>query len=354
MPVDPLVLGADLGGTSTRVLVARLDGTPVGRGTAGGGNPVSRPRGAARELGRALASALAGLDPARVVSAVAGTAGSGLLPDGRPRPLFARVWAEAVPGCAPHHRSDLEVAFASGTPAPHGTVLVAGTGATAGVIRDHGLVRSFDGHGWLLGDDGSGFWLGREALRATLRSLDARQPPGPLGRAVVAALLGDGGSLPPGRDTTGATGATLRDDRFKAAYTTAHDTAYDTARESLIAAAYAQPPVELARLSHAVASASAAGDGEAAELVGRAVELLAATAERADAAGADAAAPLVLAGGVAGTDSPVGRGLRERLAGRRPRTARDGVGGAAWLALHALDPALATEAAHTLLTRPEP
>lgn len=339
LSVDPLVLGADLGGTSTRVLVARLDGTPVGRGTAGGGNPVSRPRGAARELGRALASALAGLDPARVVSAVAGTAGSGLLPDGRPRPLFARVWADAVPGCPPDHRSDLEVAFASGTPAPHGTVLVAGTGATAGAIRDHRLVRSFDGHGWLLGDDGSGFWLGREALRATLRSLDARQPPGALGRAVVSALLGDGGSLPPGRDTTG-------DNRFEGSY--------EATRESLIAAAYAQPPVELARLSYAVASACAAGDRDAAELVGRAVELLAATAELADAAGTDAAAPLVLAGGVAGTDSPVGRGLRGRLAGRRPRTARDGVGGAAWLALHALDPALATEAAHTLLTRPEP
>ena len=77
---------------------------------------------------------------------------------------FAEVWADAGLTCDPGYRSDLEVAFAAGTPEPDGTVLVAGTGATAGAVTGHRLTRTADGHGWLLGDDGSGFWLGREAV----------------------------------------------------------------------------------------------------------------------------------------------------------------------------------------------
>jgi hypothetical protein len=61
---------------------------------------------------------------------------------------------------------------------------------------------------------------------------------------------------------------------------------------------------------------------------------------------------MVLAGSVAGESSPVGRLIRETIhqdfAGD-VLTARDGVGGATWLALGALDPAFATRANHTRL-----
>jgi glucosamine kinase len=49
-----LVLGGDLGGTSTRVLVVGTDGRERGRSTAAAGNPVSHPAGAA-EAGAATA-----------------------------------------------------------------------------------------------------------------------------------------------------------------------------------------------------------------------------------------------------------------------------------------------------------
>ena len=48
---------------------------------------------------------------------------------------------------------------------------MAGTGAVAGRIVGGELRERRDGWGWLLGDEGSGFWLGREAVRATLTRL---------------------------------------------------------------------------------------------------------------------------------------------------------------------------------------
>ena len=66
MPTESLVLGGDLGGTSTRILVAGSDGQECGRGTAGAGNPFSHPAGAAEALGAALRAALTGVDPGRL------------------------------------------------------------------------------------------------------------------------------------------------------------------------------------------------------------------------------------------------------------------------------------------------
>ena len=82
--------------------------------------------------------------------------------------------------------SDLAVAFSSATPAPEGYVLVAGTGAVAGRLVAGELLERRDGWGWLLGDEGSGFWLGREAVRATLARLQSgTKPLGPLAEAVI-------------------------------------------------------------------------------------------------------------------------------------------------------------------------
>ena len=65
-------------------------------------------------------------------------------------------------------------------------MLVAGTGAVAGRIVAGELRERRDGWGWLLGDEGSGFWLGREAVRATLTRLQTgTEPLGPLAEAVI-------------------------------------------------------------------------------------------------------------------------------------------------------------------------
>jgi N-acetylglucosamine kinase-like BadF-type ATPase len=99
-----------------------------------------------------------------------------------------------------------------------------------------------------------------------------------------------------------------------------------------------------------VTAAYRAGDPQAQTIVERAAAALVATLalirDPAD------STPIVLAGSLAGDASPVGAELRTLLAARftgLALPARTGVGGAAWLALAALDPALATRETHARL-----
>ncbi|GAA3125895.1 N-acetylglucosamine kinase-like BadF-type ATPase [Kribbella aluminosa] len=320
---DELVLGGDLGGTSTRIVIADSEGNVVGRGAAAGGNPTSHPASAAANFGQALHAALTGLDAAAVKSAVVGMAGGVALQRPEVAAQFEAAWTGAGLRSAPQYIGDLEVAFASGTPEPDGTVLIAGTGSNVGLVRNHQLQRTAGGHGWLLGDDGSGFWLGREAVRSVLESLDLREPLGLLGQSVVQAIL-------PGRDEHAA----------------AQREGYDALRDQLVMTVNSRPPVMLAELAPTVITAYAQHDKTAQMLVKRAAELLTETAARLKTA--SDIGPMVLAGSVAGESSPVGQLIREYFAGD-VRTARDGVGGATWLALGALDTALATPQTHARL-----
>jgi glucosamine kinase len=317
---DFLALGGDLGGTSTRIVVVGSDGREHGRGVTGGGNPTTDPAGAAAAFGEALRAALSGVDGAQVKASVVGVAGGSALRTPTVATYFDRVWTEAGLTCDPGYVPDLEVAFASGTPEADGAVLVAGTGAAAGSLIDRRLTRTADGHGWLLGDDGSGFWLGREAVRTTLQTLDAGTPPGPLVESVLRELDADR----PGRDGQ-------------------HD--------RVIQVVNSRPGVQLSALAPLVTAAYRAGDPEAHSIVERAAAALLATlALIRDPA---ESTPIVLAGSLAGDASPVGAELRTLLAARFTGAvlpARNGVGGAAWLALAALDPALATSETHTRLT----
>jgi glucosamine kinase len=330
MRTESLVLGGDLGGTSTRVLVVGTDGRVRGRSTAAAGNPVSHPDGAAAAFGDALRVALAAVDPVRVEASVIGVAGVSALRTASVAARFGRVWADAGLRCDPGYAADLEVAFAAGTPEPDGSVLVAGTGATAGAVTDRRLTRTADGHGWLLGDDGSGFWLGREAVRATLRALDAREPPGRLASAVLRELgaTGTADQVPPARARRGT----------------------ERQRDRVIEAVHSRPGVQLSALAPLVSAAYRDGDPQARSIVDRAAAALLATLGRIR----DPAetTPIVLAGSLTGDTSPVGSTLRRVLPARFAgivRPARSGVAGAAWLALASLDPMLATREAHARL-----
>jgi len=330
MRTESLVLGGDLGGTSTRILVVGTDGREHGRSTAGGGNPISHPAGAAAALGDALRTALAGVDPGRVKASVIGVAGRLALRTPLVAAQFGQAWADAGLTCDPGYVSDLEVAFAAGTPEPDGTVLVAGTGATAGAVTDHRLTRTADGYGWLLGDDGSGFWLGREAVRAALHTLDAGEPPGHL----VGSLLRE---LDEAETVDKVPSAQAR-------------RGIDRRRDRVIQAVNSRPGVQLSALAPLVTAAYRYGDPKARSIVERAAAALLATLSRIRDQGETT--PIVLAGSLTTDTSPVGTTLRTLLSARFAgpvRPARTGVGGAAWLALAALDPALATRDAHDRL-----
>jgi len=176
-----------------------------------------------------------------------------------------------------------------------------------------------DGHGWLLGDDGSAVWLGREAARAALSALDGRGPATALTRLVPEALdVAAAGRGP------------------------------DAVARSIIAAADALPPEGLGRLAPLVSRAAEGGDAVASALAQHAARLLLRTLRATYRGG-----PVVLAGGVLVSRGPVAEavraGVRERF-GTEPSLARDGAGGAAALAVRRVRGDALPWQVHTRLT----
>src|SRR5439155_26556427 len=72
--------------------------------------------------------------------------------------------------------NDALVALVAGAGAGAGVVIVAGTGSIAYGHDGSGHAARAGGWGYLLGDEGSGFWIGRRALAAVVRQADGRGP----------------------------------------------------------------------------------------------------------------------------------------------------------------------------------
>jgi N-acetylglucosamine kinase-like BadF-type ATPase len=200
--MEKLVIGIDAGGTSLRAALARAGGGAVLRtASAGAGNPRSVPVEVLTERLTACVAPLAEAAGAGSVAAVvAGVAGA---EPRDPEDAGTRVAVAALRaalrrggvGAVPVEvYGDTEIAFAAGPGAPEsGVVLIAGTGASAARIAGRRQTATADGHGWLLGDEGSGFWIAREALRAALRALDGRGPATGLADRLLSATGGGAG-----------------------------------------------------------------------------------------------------------------------------------------------------------------
>jgi len=313
---DDVLLAIDVGGTSTRAVVLAGDATALGFGSSGAGNPTAvGPQRAAEAIisavGGALAQAGATLaDVGRLVAVIAGAGGA---PGERLREELAAAGV-AVPVI---YRADLLGMYCSGALDPDGSAIVAGTGAVAAAIRGGELATVCDGLGWLVGDDGSGFWIGRRVVRAALGALDGRLEPTSMTVALLARL-----GLDPSADDAGAYGRSR-------------------ALQETIDALYRLPPVQLARFAPLAFEAAANGDQVAASIVEHAGEALARTL-RCVLDGVEG--PLVLGGGVLAHQRVVAdRVIAEfRTAGFTARVAivDDGLLGAAVLALRdaGLDP----------------
>jgi len=72
--------------------------------------------------------------------------------------------------------NDALVALVAGAPERTGIVLVSGTGSIAYGLDSSGTTARAGGWGHILGDEGSGYWLGHAALRQAIRALDGRGP----------------------------------------------------------------------------------------------------------------------------------------------------------------------------------
>ncbi|WP_203927575.1 N-acetylglucosamine kinase [Virgisporangium ochraceum] len=315
-----LVVGVDAGGTSTRCVVATLDGTVVARGRAGGANKNSSGGRLAETLGAALGPALSTVDREQVALGVLGAAGAG----GAGGPVFRaaadEAWSDAGLGGEVVTVTDLEVAYAAGTAAPTGTLLIAGTGAIAARFEGGVPVRRADGYGWLLGDEGSAVWIGVRGLRAVLADLDGRDRRTALVDPACAAL-----------------GVERPDDD-------------EALAQALLAAAFARPPADLGAFARDVSAAADAGDGVAQAICHAAADRLLRTLSTVE---PPPHAPVVLGGSVLLSPGPVAREVRAGIAaglGIDPREAVDGAAGAAALAIARVTGAPVAADVHARLT----
>jgi N-acetylglucosamine kinase-like BadF-type ATPase len=168
-----VLIGADVGGTKTAVAVSR-DGEIIARADG---------PGAALRPGRALASASTIADVVRqALSAagllsgdvlVVGAAGAGREPERQELQMSIRgenVASKVVV------TTDIEIALAAAFADAPGIVVSAGTGSVA-VGRDRmGKRHRIGGYGWQMGDEGSGYAIGRASLGAVSRAVDGRSP----------------------------------------------------------------------------------------------------------------------------------------------------------------------------------
>lgn len=175
------VLGLDIGGTRSRAQLC-VDGEVVAEAAAAGASLIAVGEASARA---ALADLLAQLplQPRRRLDAIcAGSAGASA-------PGARQFLTEHL---APLTRSGTLVIVKDAMlvlPAAdldEGVALICGTGSVA-VGRYRGAEAQAGGWGYLLGDEGSGYWVVRAALRALLDRRDRGLAPGDLGERLLAA-----------------------------------------------------------------------------------------------------------------------------------------------------------------------
>jgi N-acetylglucosamine kinase-like BadF-type ATPase len=178
------VLGIDAGGTKTVALLADEQGQVVAERRAGGANLQTHGE---LEVEKVLHGIIESFSETHEIAAIClGIAGVDRPQDeGVIHGIFRRLG----------HRNarvvnDAVIALVAGSPERTGIVVLAGTGSIAYGVADGKAVRS-GGYGYLLADEGSGYWLGHQSLRAVVRGDDGRGPDTAL-RGLVFGALGIG------------------------------------------------------------------------------------------------------------------------------------------------------------------
>lgn len=277
-----LLVGVDAGASHSEALVATRALDPLARAT---GKPGAVRPGAETEAAHAIAdtihAALGRVGPEAGVGAiVVGVAGAAAE---APRLALTRALERAVGVRAPIAvTTDVAIALEAAFPDAPGIVLGAGTGSIAFARDASGCEVRAGGLGWRFGDEGSGYWIAREALSLVARAADGRAP------------------------------STLLAERLPAA-------AGQPDAASLITWARLAAPREVATLALPVEGAARAGDGPAGEIIDRAArELLLHVTALLRRLGDIRPIPLALTGGVLRRGTAVRQHLERLLADACP------------------------------------
>jgi N-acetylglucosamine kinase-like BadF-type ATPase len=167
------VLGIDAGGTKTVCLLANDRGEVIAEARAAGANlQVMGELGVEKVLHRVMEDTLSDRDisPEAMCLGIAGV----------DRPRDAQAVRDIMRRIGHKARTvvvnDALIALVAGAGDQPGVVVVAGTGSIAYGRDAEGRAARAGGWGYLLGDEGGGFWIGRAALSAVVRQFDQRGP----------------------------------------------------------------------------------------------------------------------------------------------------------------------------------
>jgi len=177
-------LGVDGGQSGTEAFIGDAEGNVLGAGSGGPCNHAAAAEGRqklVRAIGESVAAACAqaGLDQTNVRFAAACLGMSGGPEDKR------EILREILPADVVMVTDDAVIALAGATAGEPGIVVIAGTGSIAFGRNSSGATARTGGWGYIFGDEGSGFDIVRQALRAALRAEEGWGPR----TALIAALL---------------------------------------------------------------------------------------------------------------------------------------------------------------------
>lgn len=193
-----LFAGIDGGGTHTRALIVGGEGREIARGEAPGAvATAAHPEAAADAVTQAIGDAMeaaalelitrdASLDEIGLPldGLWAGLAGAG-------NSEASRAVTEVLSGRRLAHRltvgTDVRAAYEDAFPDDDGVLLIAGTGSIAWGTVDNGPPIQVGGWGQLLGDEGSGYWIGLRGLQHVMTEHDGRSPVGTMTAALTGA-----------------------------------------------------------------------------------------------------------------------------------------------------------------------
>ncbi|HVO12279.1 MAG TPA: BadF/BadG/BcrA/BcrD ATPase family protein [Vicinamibacteria bacterium] len=176
------VLGIDAGGTKTVCYLADGEARVLGEARGGGANLQTEGElGVEKVLHAVMADATAayaaGIDAICLGMAGFDRQGEGVVLRGIMRRIGANARVVLV--------NDALVALVAGVGEAPGVVIICGTGSIAYGRNPRNQAARAGGWGYILGDEGSGYWIGRRALRAVARAADGRGP----GTALTALVL---------------------------------------------------------------------------------------------------------------------------------------------------------------------
>jgi len=184
-----LFLGVDGGQTGTTALIGDQGGRVLGAGSGGPCNHATAEEGR-QKLVRAISASLAaacaqaGLDRGAVRFAAACFGMSGGPQDKQ------EILRQIVPAELLLVSDDSVIALAGATAGEPGIVTIAGTGSIAFGRNPSGRTARVAGWGYIFGDEGGGFDIARQALRAALRAEEGWGPSTALTRALIDATGG--------------------------------------------------------------------------------------------------------------------------------------------------------------------